>query len=194
MNDRTQEGWPIRMLRRHPALLVSALYLTASTIGMLFAWRFLRHFGITVFNYAQIGDFLLASLKEPMTWGLVAFALLLVSADNKFSRYHQRKGGGRIARVYGSSRYRAVNNVVAIVLVFAFIDIFATYKAREVYDGNGKVVEYILADSQTRRAATLLGTTAQFVFLFDVTTQKVFVVPHESLKMITFQAPDRDRG
>ena len=192
MSDRSQEVWVLRLLRRHPALLVSALYVVASTIGMLFAWRFLGHFGLNVFNYSQIGDFLLASLKEPMTWALVAFALLLVVVDNRFSRLWQQKAKGKWTRWYGSRRYRAINNLVAVVLVVIFIDSYAAYKARQVHEGNGKVVEYVLADSQSRRAATLLGTTAQFVFLFDVTTQKVFVVPHESLKMITFQAPERE--
>ena len=67
------------LLKEHPALLVSALYVGASTIGMFYSWAFLRHFGINVFNYAQISDFLLASLKEPFTWGWVAVALVLVS-------------------------------------------------------------------------------------------------------------------
>jgi hypothetical protein len=53
------------VLREHPALLVSTFYLAASFVGMFYSRAFLRRFGINVFNYAQISDFLLASLKEP---------------------------------------------------------------------------------------------------------------------------------
>ena len=55
-----RDNWIIGLLRKHPALLVSVVYVIASTIGMLYSWDFLRLFGINVFNYAQIGDFLLA--------------------------------------------------------------------------------------------------------------------------------------
>ena len=74
--------WLRSVLREHPALLVSALYIASSVIGMFYAWAYLRLFGINVFNYAQISDFLLASLKEPFTWGLVVLAVLLVQSDN----------------------------------------------------------------------------------------------------------------
>ena len=182
-------SWLMEILRKHPALLISALYVIASTIGMLFSWDFLRRFDINVFHYAQIGDFLLASLKEPMTWALVAVAATLVAADNALSRIWQRQGRGNWTRWYGSQRYRVLNYVVAILMVVIFIDGYASYKARETYDGNGKVIEYQLTDSSTRRSATLLGTTGQFVFLFDATTQKVYVVPHESIRAISFPAP-----
>lgn len=42
--------------------------------------------GINFFNYAQISDFLLASLKEPFTWVYVALGILLVLGDNAISR------------------------------------------------------------------------------------------------------------
>ena len=71
MKGEKKPGWVTALLREHPALLVSVVYVAASTIGMAYSWAFLRHFGINIFNYAQIGDFLLASLKEPSTWLLV---------------------------------------------------------------------------------------------------------------------------
>lgn len=182
-------GWLRSLLERHPALLVSALYVVASTIGMLFSWAFLREFGINVFEYAQIGDFLLASLKEPFTWALVALAIGVVAADNAFSRRFQRKERAAWIGWYGSHRYRQINYLVALVLVGMFLWIFADYKADDIYNGNGRIVEYQVADSTTRRSATFLGTTAQFVFLFDARSQKVYVHPHESLTSISFIAP-----
>ena len=80
-----------RLLSEHPALLVSIVYFAASIIGMFYSWDFLRRFGINVFHYAQIGDFLLASLKEPFTWILVFLAIGLMVFDNAMSRRHQKK-------------------------------------------------------------------------------------------------------
>ena len=68
------------IFREHPALLVSALYVAASVVGMFWSWAYLRVFGINVFNYAQVTDFLIASLKEPFTWVLVVLAILMVSS------------------------------------------------------------------------------------------------------------------
>ena len=59
----------------------------ASFVGMFWSWAFLQSFGINVFNYSQISDFLLASLKEPFTWGLVVIAVLLVVSDNATSEF-----------------------------------------------------------------------------------------------------------
>ncbi len=184
-----EKSWLAAVLQQHPALLISALYVIASTIGMLFSWDYLRRFGINVFDFAQIGDFLLASLKEPMTWALVAVAGVLVYADNTFSRLWQRKERSRWTRWYGSSRYRVLNYIVAFVIVVIFIDGYARYKARQTFAGHGQIIEYQLVESNTRRSAHLLGTTAQFVFLFDASSRKVHVLPHESVKWISFPAP-----
>ncbi|MDH3908826.1 MAG: hypothetical protein OEU83_07330, partial [Gammaproteobacteria bacterium] len=73
MSDTTNKRL-LSFFREHPAVLVSALYVAASVVGMFYSWAYLRRFGINVFNYAQISDFLLASLREPFTWVLVILA------------------------------------------------------------------------------------------------------------------------
>ncbi len=178
-----------KILRDHPALVVSALYVAASIVGMFYSWAFLREFGINVFNYAQISDFLLVSLKEPFTWVLVLLALLLVSADNASSRRIERREVGRLLAWYGSPRYRMVNNFVAVVMVLLFIYIFASVRAETAREGDGKVVDVMFADSGAATTALLLGTTGQFVFLYDETTERVDIHPIENIHSISFRAP-----
>ena len=79
MSESRQPSWPHRTLAEHPALFVSGIYFVASLIGLVYSWAFLRAFGINVFRYAEISDFLLASLKEPFTWFLAIFAVILVA-------------------------------------------------------------------------------------------------------------------
>jgi hypothetical protein len=176
------------VLREHPALLVSALYLAASFIGMFYSWAFLRRFGINVFNFAQISDFLLASLKEPYTWGLVVLAVALVLMDNRQSMRVERKRPGKLWAWYGSPRYRFVNNFGAILMVLAFIFAFANRQANNTLDGEGKLVDVTFADSADEQTFTLLGTTGQFVFLYDVEVRRVFIHPFEAVNEIAFQA------
>jgi len=168
---------------------VSALYVAASIIGMFYSWAFLRRFGINVFNYAQISDFLLASLKEPFTWGLVILAIALVLLDNASSRRVEKKGVRKWLAWYGSPRYRFLNNFAAIYIVLSFIYIFAILQAQDTREGDGKIVDVMFADSGAATTAILLGTTGQFVFLFDDDTERVDIHPIENIHSISFHAP-----
>jgi uncharacterized membrane protein len=178
------------LLKQHPALLVSAMYVAASVIGMFYSWAYLRHFGINVFNYSQISDFLLASLKEPFTWGLVVLAITLVLLDNAQSRRVEKRSPSKMWAWYGSPRYRFVNNFAAIVMVLLFIYTFATVQARDTRDGEGKMVDVMFSDSGAATTSLLLGTTGQFIFLYDDSTGRVDIHPFENIHSISFRAPE----
>jgi hypothetical protein len=186
--DSKGSDWFQLIIREHPALLVSALYVAASTIGMFYSWAYLRHFGINVFNYAQLSDFLLASLKEPYTWVLVFLVVFLVVIDNASSRRFERKGSSRWFGWYGSRRYRFVNNFGAISMVLIFIFAHASSQSRHTKAGDVKRIDMTFADSGAVKSAALLGTTGQFVFLYDTATKRVDIHPIESIHSISFQA------
>ena len=169
--------------------MVSAFYVAASVIGMFYSWAYLRHFGINVFNYAQISDFLLASLKEPFTWGLVILAVVLVLIDNASSRRVGRKTTAKWLSWYGSPNYRFINNFVAILMVLMFLYSYAFAQARDTRNGDGKFVDVMFADSGAATTALLLGTTGQFVFLYDEDTERVDIHPIENIHSISFRVP-----
>jgi signal transduction histidine kinase len=176
------------IFREHPALLVSALYVLASLVGMFWSWAYLWQFGINVFNYAQVTDFLIASLKEPFTWVLVVMAILMVQADNAYSRRVERRAKTRWFGWYGSARYRFINNIAVIALVAVFIFVYAKLEADETKDGGGRVVDVTFEEGGEPRTATLLGTTGQFVFLYDPLTERVDIHPFENVHAISFQS------
>ncbi len=185
MTEPGEQNFLRALLREHPALLVSVLYVAASTIGMVYSWAFLRYFGINVFHYAQIGDFLLASLKEPFTWLLVFAALLLMVFDNAMSRRAGRKEKPKWIRWYGTARYRSINYLVAVGMVVLFLLAFADTQAERVRAGKGDFVSVTLADGSAPRTSVLLGTTGQFLFLFEPESGAVDVHPHENVQTIS---------
>jgi hypothetical protein len=187
MSER-HDGNLYTVFRRHPALLVSAFYVAASFIGMFYSWAYLRRFGINVFNYAQLSDFLLASLKEPFIWTLVVFATVLIHLDNASSRRFERRGPSKWFGWYGSPRYRMANNVGAFFLILVFLYTFATLQVRETRGGNAKQVDVIFADGDAMQTSALLGTTGQFIFLYDADAERVNIHPIESIHSISFQA------
>ncbi len=180
-----------QLLWEHPALLASALYIIASAIGMGFSWVFLGRFGIDVFQYVQVGDFLLASLKEPMIWVLVGASLLLVVLDRRGSRRWGRKARSAWTRWYGSERYRQVAYLLMPLLVGLYIYAWAIYKADRAFAGEGTMISVTLSDAGTARKALLLDTTSSFVFLFDPPSRRVTILPHESVGSISYAVPER---
>lgn len=49
----------------NPTLALTLLYLYVTAVGMLYSAVLYRKFGINIFDYAEIADFLLAALKNP---------------------------------------------------------------------------------------------------------------------------------
>jgi hypothetical protein len=176
------------IFREHPALLVSALYVAASVVGMFWSWAYLWRFGINVFHYAQVTDFLIASLKEPFTWLLVVLAILMVQADNAYSRRVERRARTRWFRWYGSARYRLINNIAIVALVGVFIFVYAKLEAEKTKDHGGRVVDVSFEAGGDARTATLLGTTGQFLFLYDPMTRRVDIHPFENVHAVSFQS------
>ena len=189
MSESSQFSWPRRALAENPALLVSGIYFLASLIGLVYSWFFLRAFGINVFQFAEISDFLLASLKEPFTWALAILAVLLVVSDNANSLRVQRRGPSRLFGWYGSEGYRRSNYLVLLFLVVASLYLLASSKERAIRDGAGDSFIVHLSDSSAEKHRVLLGTTARFVFLYDRVSENVDVHPNESILMMTKHSP-----
>jgi hypothetical protein len=177
------------VFREHPALIASGFYVFASFVGMFWSWAYLSRFGINVFNYAQISDFLLASLKEPFTWALVLLAFVMVQADNAYSRRVGKRANSRWFGWYGSPRYRMVNNFGVLALVCVFIFVYAKLEADDTRDGQGKSVDVYFEEGGTPETATLLGTTSLFIFLYEPKTDRVDIHPHEAIHAISIQSP-----
>ena len=183
--DPRESDWILRYLREHPAILVSSLYVIASMVGLLFSWIFLAPFGINFFNFAQISDFLLASLKEPFTWAYVALAVSFVLGDNAMSRRWGGRERARWLRWYGTVNYRRVNVFTLVVIVTVLIGVHAWSKAARIKRGGGESVTVQFADGGETVDAVLLGTTGTFVFLYDVAAQRATIHPHESIHAIS---------
>ncbi len=193
MPESDSQAMPRRLLRDHPALLVSAIYVFATAIGMFFSWSFMRSFGVNIFVYAEIGDFLLASFKDPVIWMAVAAMFLGWYSDDRMSRWWGARQRMRGLRWYGSKTYRRWGYPVVLAVLTYVLHILAGSAAADVRAGYGDVVRVSLADSGQYQSVALLHTTARFVFLFDTDTQIVHVHPHESIAEISFIAPEQEQ-
>jgi hypothetical protein len=185
-------NWLNFVAREHPALMVSLIYVAASAIGMFYSWSYLRRFGINVLHFAQISDFLLGSLKEPFTWLIVISASTLIALDSWWSRSLEQRGTPRWLGWYASARYRSMNYLAVVVVVLVLLDVLADVNTRDTLAGKGKRVDVVLADGRTAHSVDLIGSTGQFLFLYDAATGRVAVHPHQGILAINVQVPGVD--
>jgi len=73
-------------------------------------------------------------------------------------------------------------------MVLVFIFAYANRQANDTLEGNGKLVDVTFMESSAEQTSTLLGTTGQFVFLYDVEIERVHIHPLEAISSIAFQA------
>lgn len=151
----------------------------------MYSWAFLRGFGVNIFHYAEPSDFLLASLKEPLTWLLTILALLLTLLDNAMSRRVEQKGPSRLFGWYTSERYRQYNYLAAVVAIIAFLFFYAAEAETKVREGEGEVVTVHVADGSPPKQLIMLATTVKFLFFYDHATQRIDVHPNESISMLS---------
>ncbi len=178
----------------HPGVWVPGLYVIGSTIGMLDSWWFFHQFGINVFLYSDLADFLLASFREPGAWLVMAWTTFIGLWDYSTSlRVGHSVSTRRWLRWYGSRRYRQVGWIFAVVFAAAYIAIYAGARANGVYEGRrGKQVRVSLTNSQaTEKTAVLLGSTLSFLFLYDRDARTVSIHPYENVLTVDSDVPRR---
>ena|SRR5215204_563364 len=61
----------------NPTLVLTLLYLYVTGIGMLYSALLYRRFGINIFDYSEIADFLLAAFKNPIALLVVVVQVAL---------------------------------------------------------------------------------------------------------------------
>lgn len=187
-------GGPVgRLLREHPALIVSAVYVFATAIGMFYSWSFMRQFGVNVFLYAEIGDFLLVSFKDPIIWAVVAVCAAAWSSDIWMSKRWGMRERPRGLRWYGTKTYRLWGYPVAFVMICTYLYVAADVKADRIRGGYGEIVNVSLAEADDVRTAVILDATSKFVFLYERDSQTVRVHPHEGIAEISFVVPGTEQ-
>ena len=202
-----REGEPARALfrslaslvREHPAIAVTAAYVAASGIGMVSSSMFYSRFGINVFHYAQLSDFVLVAVRNPWASAAILVAIpvvwfIMVTDDFLEGRVRWYK------YIYGPKRLRALSrSVPALFLYFllyawAFSLLYANRLTEQVERGRWRTVEVQLQsgtfggrDATRPFEVTLLGATSTHVFLYDEVDGRATVVPLENVGSLTFE-------
>ena len=187
-----------RAARSHPGLLVSVAYLTATAIGMLSSWTLHARFGVNVFHYAQLQDFVVAAIRTPAASLAILLALpvvwVVVRYDNllfeRFRWYRILYGPKPLQRL---SRSAWSWGLYLVAYAFFFSVLYSTRTERRIRAGDAPRAAVQLQSGSYRDVAAtepftahLLSTTSGYVLLYDVVDEAVTVVPVENVVSLTY--------
>jgi hypothetical protein len=195
------------LLKREPALLFTLAYLGVTVIGIWSSYWFYRHFRIPVVDYFQVGDFVVAGLREPVN--LLSFAaVMLLMALSYLPTYYEYRHPQQVDRIrktrwwwrlvfpISSSPfvqrkwYQPSPETMAIfvlLLVVALMTVsHARDKARAIVEGGGHRVGVTLSGERLplQGEARLLGTSNGYIYLYWPENGRTEVIAQESISRI----------
>lgn len=193
-----------KRLLREPALLLSLAYLATSALGLWANFWLYHPFGIPIFEYMQPSDLLVAGLHDPMY-------LLLVVAGFGFSwtfRWWERWRFANPDRVVRLRRHwwgrmwlptwrerasrtligRALFRAGAVLyLAFTGVFLYTQAKTERMLRGEGQPVSITFADGSAPLATSILiGTTANWVFVYRPDQRRADVIAQQSLRSLAY--------
>jgi hypothetical protein len=191
----TRWGPVMGFFRDHPTLVLSLLYLYATAMGIVYSFRLYRSFGINIFDYSEIADFLLAAFKnEWVLANLVGQASVVIAALSVW-RFYEARGL--------SSMWLATCRLWLIGLTYTCIVVIVTYQTAISTASSIKYGETPAVDVWYRSFSgsagqvkepklRLIGATQKAVFFYDVDakSQRTIVIPQSQL--VSMEVPEQD--
>lgn len=178
-------------LREHPTLALTAGYLGLIVVGMMYEFWLFWRFRISILYYAEAADFLLVPFREPLVM-IVAIApiylyrMYIGSAhwvSKKIAAGSTKQASPEVQRFY--RKFMKVINALAMVLwSLAATAEFAEFVSNRIRAGKRRSVRVVLVTGGEPIAGTVIGTTSQYVFVYDPKIDHTRIVPVENIAEI----------
>ena len=171
--------------------IIPLAYAIMVAIGMLFEYHRYKIFGINIFQYADIFDFLIAPFKDFNIIGTLLLIIFSLSLGHILDKFMKRWPKFYYMANFGITKKSWYNNYVkaSFVLIFIILLFYASDKlAQSNYKQvifNKNEVQVIYADNEVIKGS-LIGKTKEVVFIFK--NENVTVIPSTSfIKKIQFK-------
>lgn len=193
VNDK--RGGRRAILAEHSGLVLTGIYILLSAVGFTYNHHLFRRFGVSIADYSETSDFLLAAFREPFVIGIfllsMAFVWLVFRWDKWMRRYKF------YAAIYTNLGDRFIASdtfniaslaLFALIYGWALTNVYAGRVAHRIRAGEGRAVQVELSapSGEANAAASvrrtlLLGTTSNYVFLYYPDERRTEIVPVESI-------------
>lgn len=195
-----------RRMQREPALLFTTAYLLVSALGLWCSYWFYRGFGLSILDYLQASDFLVAGVRDPVYVGLLLLGVLLVlivtwpetlrlrnpatvarlAARNRVWRMLL---GRSVLTSWEVTRMRPLTAMTVAVTLFmaAAAAGYVGKRGSDIRDhrGGDAVTVHLIGDAAALPGqARLLGTSSAFVFLWWPAQRRAEAVPIAAVRRV----------
>lgn len=194
------------LLHREPALMVSAGYALLTLLGLWSSYFFYLRFNLSILDYLQVSDFLVAGLRDPAYAAIFASGVLIaviVGWPDTVRRRNPARVAALRARHWGwrllfpNARWaswemaglRPLTGLSIAVSAFMALGAasYAMTKAERIRDaGAGPAVQvHLVGDTAPLPGqARLLGSSSAFVFLWWPQQRRAEAVPISAVRRL----------
>lgn len=203
-----------RRMQREPALLFTTAYLLVSALGLWCSYWFYRGFGVSILDYLQASDFLVAGVRDPVYIGLLLLGVLLVLLVT-WPETLRLRNPDTVARLMGrnrlwrlllgrsvftsweATRMRPLTAMTVAVTLFMAVAAagYVSQRGDDIRDrrAGDTVTVHLIGDATALPGqARLLGTSSAFVFLWWPALRRAEAVPIAAVRRV--QAAGVRRG
>lgn len=188
------------VVNRHPGLAVFLVYGTTAIAGFIYLITFYSHFNLEVTVYLEITDILVAGIKDPMVMLMVlgAFSMVLLIwgvayIQAPFSAWLDKKFNTGILRfipyIFGFKTARTFWWSALIILSLYFYMFIGVHSQNKAYSIIEQKQDLILIESDATSATnddySLLGTSINYVFLYNHQKKQAVILPLDNINSLT---------
>lgn len=164
--------------------LLSLTYGVAVAIGMLFQYHKYAPFGINIFEYADVFDFLIAPFSDFKILIYTLVCLIITAIAYTFDQLWMKKSPKTYhLLVFGTSKkawFPYFQAVMMFVLLAQYLTISAQSYGNDIYENIDRSATINLRFSDNERtSATLIGKTSEVLFVKQ--GKKTKVIPLNAL-------------
>jgi hypothetical protein len=179
--------------KEHPTLLLSICYFIVTIIGVIYSYFFYAEFGIEILKFADLSDFLLASILEPLSIVVFLFWLIFYLLSFKLELWARKKfsGYGRFVERTMKPKYSdPILFCLAItVITVIFIKNLAIDNTIKIKSGRFDDYSALLPNDVGEQKLALLGTSSRFSYFYDIESKEAIVIPVESIAYMKKKRP-----
>jgi hypothetical protein len=162
-------------------------YISLIIIGMIFEATYYYHFGINIFEYSDILDFLLAPFRRPISIYMLLFIIGLSALTYRMDVYTQKRYP-KLHRVFNLYLYDIpfmkrnriwVFIIMAIILLFVYANLIGAEARNELPDLPADI-EVVFSDTNVPSlTGRKIGQNQQYIFVLEA-EEKVRIIPIDS--------------
>ncbi|APQ17212.1 hypothetical protein [Maribacter hydrothermalis] len=164
--------------------VITVCYLLAVAIGMIFNYKKYAEFGINIFDYGDVFDFLIAPFSDFYIILFAAASTLFISTlfyldylwQKKWPKSYSKMNFGRDKKKWFKQYRMAVIAVSFITYLFLSASFYGKYTKEKIT--NQRDITITLVDNEIKKGK-LIGKTKEIVFLLN--DDGVFAIPLTSV-------------